>query len=256
MATKAHSQAKARSELALSWLFGEVAGLHRTQRLASAPHWATLDANVGELQETVAALDVLLQRLLPFSYANLIKFTITFYLLSFPYSIATQLMWFTPFATFGAALVILSMDKVGTLMLLPFASDENHGIDLDKRIRRTDKEFASLLGTWLHRPAAHYDLFPETAKRKLNESGKTHFHRETVTRFRKTQQRLELSAGPTLPESPHPSKSSGKRGWPRPPSANSRDAALAQSMSKSLHSVEISVPRPSLASVTETELEE
>ena len=62
----------------------------------------------------------------------------------------------------------------------PFGTDAVNGIDLEKLIRRTDKELASLLGAWLGQPVAHFDLFPETAKRNMLAKGRAAFHRDYV----------------------------------------------------------------------------
>lgn len=60
----------------------------------------------------------------------------------------------------------------------PFDTSMTHGIDMQKRIRRTGKELASLVGCWLGKPATHFDLYPETARAHLAATGKRHFHRD------------------------------------------------------------------------------
>ena len=90
----------------------------------------------------------------------------------------------------------------------PFVSDELHGVDLDKRIRRTDKKLAALLGLWAGSPAPHYDLFPQTAKKRMVMAGRGAFHdrarRRTDPRAAEGEQRLRWPSeggggGGTLP---------------------------------------------------------
>ena len=53
-----------------------------------------------------------------------------------------------------------------------------HGLDLHKRIRRTDKETAALVGVWRGEAAVHLNLFPETSRAALIATGKLRFHRD------------------------------------------------------------------------------
>ena len=91
-------------------------------------------------------LETLLAQMLPFVYSNMIKAVLLLYILAFPFGVAVQLGWFTPALAFVGALIFLSIDRVGAVMESPFVDDEVHGLDLHKRIRRTDKETAALVG--------------------------------------------------------------------------------------------------------------
>jgi hypothetical protein len=106
-------------------------------------------------------------QVLPFCYANFIKFVLVLYVGSFPFSIAVEMQWATPAVAFCAALIFLSIDRVGAVMDTPFADSESFGIDLEKRIRRTDKETSALVAAWLGKPIRHLDLFPGTARENL-----------------------------------------------------------------------------------------
>ena len=65
----------------------------------------------------------------------------------------------------GIAMIFLTIDKVGTVMEMPFSDDETHHVDMAKSIRRTDKTLSSLYGLWSGRPLPHHDLFPEKPKK-------------------------------------------------------------------------------------------
>ena len=53
----------------------------------------------------------------------------------------------------------------------PFTDNEDFGIDLEKRIRRTDKQTAALIGTWYQgEPIVHFDLYPDTARVNLKQN--------------------------------------------------------------------------------------
>jgi hypothetical protein len=55
-------------------------------------------------------------------------------------------------------------------------------MDLEKRIRRVDKETASLVGVWVGRTVAHFDLFPETALSAMQERGEFRYHQDALRR--------------------------------------------------------------------------
>ena len=88
-------------------------------------------------------------------------------MLSFPFSVAVDLVWFTPAVSFAQALLFLSIDKAGGVMDTPFTSNQWFGLDLEKRVRRSDKETAALVGAWSGAPCHHFDLFPDTARSTL-----------------------------------------------------------------------------------------
>ena len=123
-------------------------------------------------------LETLLAQMLPFVYSNMIKAVLLLYILAFPFGVAVQLGWLTPALAFVGALIFLSIDRVGAVMESPFVDDEVHGLDLHKRIRRTDKETAALVGVWRGEAAVHLNLFPETSRASLIATGKLRFHRD------------------------------------------------------------------------------
>lgn len=203
-----------RSHLAVQLLYAEVNELHRQGRFGSSNHWAALDSSVATIEDSISRLEMLLGRSLPFVYAHFIKMMISSYLLIFPFSVADSLQWMTPLATLGVSIAILAIDKVSATLLQPFTADMLYGIDLEKRIRRTDKELASLVGVWQSRAQLHFDLFPETAKRAMVAAGQSAFHRSWPRRqqrqWRRKRQHLEellrrsvfVEHGPTQPDTP------------------------------------------------------
>ena len=169
---------KARVALVLQLLLREASLLHRTGKMPVANMWASVDTTIGQLSQTASELECMLSKLLPFCYANCIKSIILLYISAFPFGVANELGWGTVPAAALCALIFLVIDQVGAVMESPFDTSMTHGIDMQKRIRRTDKELASLVGCWLGTPATHFDLYPETARAHLAATGKRHFHRD------------------------------------------------------------------------------
>ena len=169
---------KARVALVIQLLLGECAELQRTKRIDNPQFWSALDAEVSRLAKLYTELETLLAQMLPFVYSNMIKAVLLLYILAFPFGVAVQLGWLTPALAFVGALIFLSIDRVGAVMESPFVDDEVHGLDLHKRIRRTDKETAALVGVWRGESAVHLNLFPETSRAALIATGKLRFHRD------------------------------------------------------------------------------
>ena len=157
---------KARVHFVCHLLWGELS-LHLRQGRVHPQQFAMLDKEVGELAHEYNRLERLLSQLLPFSFANMAKGVLLLYMISFPFSIAKELGWATPAVAFAQALLFLAMDTVGAVMDTPFAHSEWFGVDLEKRVRRTDKETAALVGVWLGRPCMHFNLYPETMRSTL-----------------------------------------------------------------------------------------
>lgn len=138
--------------------------------------FASLDAEVSHLAEAFNRIDTLCSQLLPFAFANMAKTVLFAYMISFPFSVAVDLVWFTPAVCFAQSLLFLTIDKAGSVMDTPFVSSEWFGLDLEKRVRRSDKETAAIVGAWLGAPCPHFDLFPETAKTNLP----TRYHEDNI----------------------------------------------------------------------------
>ena len=157
---------KARVTLVCQLIWSDLS-LHLRSGAFHAQQFNALDNEVSALGKSFGQLDRLMSQLLPFAFANMAKSVLLVYSLSFPFGVAAELRWATPAVSFAQALLFLSMDKVGSVMDTPFAHDEYFGLDLEKRVRRTDKETAALVGVWLGRPCFHFDLYPDHAKSSL-----------------------------------------------------------------------------------------
>lgn len=170
---------KGRGALVMQWMWVELTRQMRRGSLHPQTY-ASLDGDVGMLSQLHNRLDAMVAQVLPFSYANFIKFVLIVYIASFPFGIAVELRWATPPVAFCAALIFLGIDRVGSVMDTPFVPTEEFGIDLEKRIRRTDKETTALVGAWLRAlnraPIAHLDLYPATARSSLPR----HLRRDAV----------------------------------------------------------------------------
>ena len=215
---KGRFPSRARHLLLLQQITRDLVALHENKKLrpsrADNQTWTSLDSHVGRLADRLRDLEIMLHRNFPFVYAHMVKTTVTMFLLTVPFGFVAHQQEWTPISAFFIALVILTIDRVGAIMEMPFTYDEYHSVDMAKQIRRTDKQLASLFGLWSGRPVRHYNLFPSQAKKAMLTSGRMAFHDST---HREDQLDLPLPTPLNSPrqstlESPLPSPNATLRG--------------------------------------------
>ena len=166
---------KARVRLVLHLMSAELSALLHSGALHTQ-QWASVDVDVSNLYAHLSRLDAMVAQNLPFAYANFIKFVLVLYIVSFPFSVAVELQWATPAIAYCAALIFLSIDRVAVVMEMLFADSAHFGLDLEKRIRRTDKETSAIVAAWRREIVTHLDLYPSAAKNALPR----HLRRDAV----------------------------------------------------------------------------
>lgn len=127
----------------------------------AAPHqWNQMEGQLNDLMKTFEGIEILKCSQLPFPYAQYIKLQKHLYTLLFPWGVVSTLGLLTPVASFIISMVFFTIDEIAVELEDPFGADAND-LDLEKRVRRIDKETACLMAIAFGKEVPNYNLFPE-----------------------------------------------------------------------------------------------
>eukprot|EP00326_Haptolina_ericina_P032402 CAMPEP_0181246406 /NCGR_PEP_ID=MMETSP1096-20121128/43983_1 /TAXON_ID=156174 ORGANISM="Chrysochromulina ericina, Strain CCMP281" /NCGR_SAMPLE_ID=MMETSP1096 /ASSEMBLY_ACC=CAM_ASM_000453 /LENGTH=463 /DNA_ID=CAMNT_0023343233 /DNA_START=1 /DNA_END=1392 /DNA_ORIENTATION=+ len=147
------------------------AKLARSGLLHPPPYHLACDAAIQRMSNTFDHVEMIGKTQMPLPYAQVCRFTNLLFLLLLPFAVVRDIKWLTIPLSFVANLVYNTIDRVASEMEHPFGSDTND-VDVDKEIRRIDKNGSALLALWMRKPVMHFDVFPEAKKEKRLQNSK------------------------------------------------------------------------------------